>query len=200
MGGKGSGGPRPGAGRKRQSQAKGALTGSRRTRARASKTAAPITSNPTKGNQNASRNQNTPGVVTQPTVAIDIEIPQPPGNLTLDELAEWNDLAPRAAKEGTLNESTAYALRDLCQLRVLKDRLLRRVGDDGDVVFGAQGQHAAHPLLSRITTLSQRIEAAMVRFKLSPMGKELEGSKEPPADPFAEFDTPAVAGDGQTIN
>lgn len=118
-----------------------------------------------------------------------VGIPDPPGSLTLDELAEWNDLAPRAFKEGTLNDSTTLALRDLCQLRVLKDRLLRRVGDDGDVVWSTGGAKAAHPLLTRFTVLMQRIEAGMVRFKLSPIGKELESAtKKPDADPFAEFD------------
>lgn len=122
-----------------------------------------------------------------------MQIPQPPGSLTLDELAEWNDLAPRAAKEGTLNDSTSMALRDLCQLRVLKDRLLRRIGDEGDVVWGAGGNRAAHPLLTRITTLSQRIEAAMLRFKLSPIGRELPAGPEKPVDDgFGEFDEPTV--------
>jgi hypothetical protein len=132
---------------------------------------------------------------------IEVQIPQPPGNLTLDELAEWNDLAPRAAKEGTLNETTTFALRDLCQLRVLKDRLLRRVGDDGDVVWGVGGSRAAHPLLTRITTLSQRIEAGMLRFKLSPIGKELEGARPAEKDPWAEFDQPGTgAGTGERVN
>lgn len=177
MGGKGSGGSRPGAGRRKKTQALGDLSGSRRTRARR--------------NQNArTENQNvpeTPGA--EPPEATGSLVPDPPGSLTLDELAEWNDLAPRAFKEGTLNDSTKLALRDLCQLRVLKDRLLRRVGDDGDVVWSTGGAKAAHPLLTRFTVLMQRIEAGMVRFKLSPVGKELESAaKKTELDPFAEFD------------
>jgi hypothetical protein len=192
MGGKGSGGARPGAGRRRKSQSDGALTGSRRTRSRAATNQTP--------NQKASVPA-APGAPPPAASVVPLEIPQPPGSLTLDELAEWNDLAPRAATEGTLIDSTRYALRDLCQLRVLRDRLLRRVGDDGDIVIGAQGQQAAHPLLTRITTLSQRVEAGMVRFKLSPQGKELETAKPQPADPFAEFDAvPATTATGDTVN
>jgi len=139
---------------------------------------------------------------TTPVVAApEVQIPQPPGRLTLDELGEWNDLAPQAAREGTLNDSTALALRDLCQLRVLKDRLLRRVDDEGDVVTSAAGNLAAHPLLTRITTLSQRIEAAMLRFKLSPVGRELAApATQSTDDGFLEFDAPPAPGPGATTH
>lgn len=127
-----------------------------------------------------------------------MQIPQPPGNLTLDELGEWNDLAPRAAKVGTLTDDTQWALVDLCQARVLKMKLLRDVGRMGNVVPGAGGQLAANPLLARYTTLLQRVDAGMMRFKLAPMGKEVT-EPETPADPFAEFD-PAKTSDGETVN
>jgi phage terminase small subunit len=133
---------------------------------------------------------------------LEVQIPQPPGSLTLEELAEWHDLAPRAARVGTLNDDTLFALRDLCQARVLKDKLLRQVVDQGTVVSGAGGNLAAHPLLARFTTLLQRVEAGMLRFKLSPMGKEIEAPKEADRDAFAEFDqtAPAVTGSGETVN
>ncbi len=131
--------------------------------------------------------------------APDVQIPQPPGSLTLDELAEWNDLAPRAAKAGTLDDSTMLALRDLCQARVLKDRLLRRVADMGDVVLASNGNLAANPLLARFTTLLQRVEAGMMRFKLAPMGKEIEKPGEKAADPFAAFDSEDATSD-RTVN
>ncbi|MGE0450854.1 MAG: P27 family phage terminase small subunit [Vicinamibacterales bacterium] len=198
MGGKGSGGARAGAGRKPKNQQLGDLSGSRRARARARKRNQTVPA--AGGNQNEPRPPVTPSDEPSTSPSVQVQIPQPPGSLTLDELAEWNDLAPRAAKEGTLNETTTFALRDLCQLRVLKDRLLRRIGDDGDVVWGVGGSRAAHPLLTRITTLSQRIEAGMARFKLAPMGKELETGKPVPVDPFAEFDQPGTTGDGDTIN
>jgi len=128
-----------------------------------------------------------------------VPIPQPPGNLTLDELAEWHELAPRAATAGTLTRETTLALRDLCQARVLKDKLLRRIGDDGEVVVGATGNDTAHPLLARFTTLLQRVEAGMLRFALSPMGKDMAKAPEKPSDPFSEFDEPGAAA-GATVN
>lgn len=178
MGGKGSGGRRVGAGRRVKAQALGVLSGSRRAKAREQAT-----------NQSQNQTSAPSGVlahVAEPPVAA-VRIPEPPGNLTLDELAEWNELAPLALKEGTLTDSTRLALRDLCQARVLKDRLLRTVGDQGDVVLASTGNLAAHPLLTRFTTLFQRVEAGMMRFKLAPIGKELT-EPEKPTDPFAEFD------------
>lgn len=129
------------------------------------------------------------------------EIPQPPGNLTLDELAEWNDLAPRAAKQGTLTDDTQWSLVDLCQARVLKGKLLRDVDKFGNLLPGAGGAVVANPLLARYTTLLQRVDAGMMRFKIAPMGKEIEEKKDQPADPFSEFDgAPAATTDGHTIN
>jgi hypothetical protein len=193
MGGKGSGGSRAGAGRRSQNQALGELRGSRRTRARAKKS--------NQGNQ-AARNQNGEPPATSvdaAQVVPDVQIPDPPGSLTLDELAVWNEIAPLAAKEGTLSQSTAVALRDLCEAIVLKRKLLRQVGDDGIVVTGKGGKRA-HPLLTQFRGLMQRVEAGMIRFKLAPMGKEVV-APEKPADPFAEFDSSqATTGDGETIN
>lgn len=116
-------------------------------------------------------------------------IPEPPGDLTLHELAVWNELAPLAEREGTLTDSTRMSLRDLCEAIVLKRRLLRAIGDEGLTVYSLQGNKAAHPLLTQFRGLMQRVEAAMLRFRLAPMGKEiLQDSAAPASDPFAEFD------------
>lgn len=142
-----------------------------------------------------------------PAVAVDaggksdVLIPDPPGNLTLDELGVWNELAPVALKEGTLTEGTAMALRDLVEAIVLKRKLLRVVDTDGLTVFTPQGAKAAHPLLTQFRGLMQRVEAGMMRFKLAPMGREIP--KQPgdqPPDPFTEFDDHASgdAGAGLT--
>lgn len=197
MGGKGSGGSRPGSGRKRKGQQAGALTGSRRAKARRK--------NRNSSNQTAA-NQNGPAaaapLAAADAPAVNVNVPVPPGNITLEELDVWNELAPLAFAEGTLTNGTRHALRDLCQLRVLRERLLRQTDDIGYLVPGASGgTYAANPLLARLTTLSQRVEAGMLRFKLSPMGKEIEVPQKPEADPFAEFDgAPAGTGDGETIN
>lgn len=191
MGGKGSGGNRAGAGRKPKNQQLGELSGSRRVRARKRTLTAgnQNTANQNEGNQKAS--DSAAPQPPEPPPMLDPAMPLPPASITLEELAEWNDLAPRAFAKGTLGRDEVYALRDLCQLRVLKERLLRTVADHGDVVRGANGQLAAHPLLTRITTLSQRIEAGMAKFQLSPMGKAIELPKAPEADPFSEFDEPS---------
>lgn len=178
MGGKGSGGRRPGAGRKPKDAATGALLGSRRAKARAKqferKAAVPAVA--------------APGVTTS-AAAPDVAIPTPPGNLTLDELAVWNELAPLAEREGTLTDSTRMALRDLCEAIVLKRRLLRVVDDEGVTIFNLQGAKAAHPLLTQFRGLMQRVEAGMLRFKLAPIGKEILQPREEVADPFAQFDS-----------
>lgn len=197
MGGKGSGGNRVGSGRPPKNQALGDVSGSRRTRARAKQ-----------GNQTAGNQNRATGAASQPAgepaggpVVLDPAMPLPPSSITLEELAEWNDLAPKAFEKGTLTKHEVFALRDLCQLRVLKERLLRTVGDQGDVVIGAGGNLAAHPLLTRITTLSQRIEAGMAKFQLSPMGKPIDVPKAPDLDPFSEFDGAASAtGAKATVN
>lgn len=185
MGGKGSGGGRPGAGRKPKDATVGALHGSRRTRAR-NQTRNQNAPNQTVPNQNAGAPDGAPSLPAP-------HIPPPPGNLTLDELAVWNELAPLALKEGTLTEATYLALRDLCEAIVLKRKLLRTIDDDGLTVTTLQGNKAAHPLLSQFRGLMQRVEAGMLRFKLSPMGKEIPTvGGEQPADPFSEFDEPGA--------
>lgn len=193
MGGKGSGGHRVGAGRRRQSAVAGELTGSRRARARDKKAAAA----PDLPNQTTNQTAASPADVP---LVVEVQIPQPPGNLTLDELAEWNDLAPRAAKVGTLNDDTQWALVDLCQARVLKGKLLRDIDRIGNVVPAGGGKVGANPLLARYTTLLQRVDAGMMRFKIAPMGKEIEGPAEKPGDSFAEFDGPSTTASGETVN
>ena len=191
MGGKGSGGARVGAGRKPKDTALGALTGSRRvaSRQRRNQTATEP-NNQTPAEQSADGEGTAPPPPEVPSPP-DLPIPPTPGNLTLDELAVWNELAPIAAREGTLTDTTVVAMRDLCEAIVLKRKLLRTVDTDGLVVLTRQGTRAAHPLLAQFRGLMQRVEGAMVRFKLAPMGKELGQPTEQPADPFAEFDEPA---------
>ena len=188
MGGKGSGGHRVGSGRKPKDSAVGALHGSRRTRARANQTP----------NQTPNQNQ----APTEHTAAVAGEAPRavavasriaPPGNLTLEQFAVWNEVAPLAESEGTLTQATALALRDLCEAIVLKRKLLAQAEDDGLVLSGDSGLRA-HPLLPSFRGLMQRVEAGLTRFKLAPMGKELPLQGDKPADPFDEFDAaPAPA-------
>lgn len=194
MGGKGSGGRRVGAGRKRKDLALGALTGSRRTAARAK--AAPVA--------NQTENQTSTGL-TAPTAAatppvdqaLVTKVPAAPGYLTLEELAEWHELAPRAVVQGTLTNTEIPALVDLCRARVLMTKLLRTAYADGLTQVTDKGGLASHPAIARYTTLQQRVDAGMLRFGLAPAGKVTGKEPEQPADPFDQFDAP---GDGATVN
>lgn len=190
MGGPGSGGRRVGAGAKPKDATLGALSGSRRTRVR--------------GQKQNQKNQNVPvGDVASaseqaaPPTTTAVPIP-PPASLTLESLAVWQELAPLAFQEGTLSESTALALRDLCEAIVLKRKLLQQAEDEGYVVAAGDGVKA-HPLLSQFRGLMQRVEAGLTRFKLAPLGKELP-PQEAPKDPFDEFYEPAASTPGPTTH
>jgi hypothetical protein len=112
----------------------------------------------------------------------------PPDNLTLAQLAVWQDLAPLAIEEGTLTRATAQAFRDLCEAIVLKSTLLRQAENDGLVLHGPQGKKA-HPLLSQYRGLMQRVEAGLSRFNLAPAGKPAK-PKGLEGDLFSEFEDP----------
>lgn len=190
----GHGGYRVGAGRKRKSPALGALTGSRRTAARAKQ--APATNQT--ANQTASAVQVAAVMPTlDPTLAA--KVPAAPGYLTLEELAEWHEIAPLAVQQGTLTAVEIPALVDLCRARVLMVKLLRAAYTDGLTQITEKGALQAHPSIARYTTLQQRVDAGMLRFGLAPAGKVTGKEPEQPADPFDQFDG-AGAGDGAVVN
>jgi len=118
--------------------------------------------------------------------------PAVPGYLTLEELAEWNELAPRAIKQGTLTEVEVPALVDLCRARVLMVKLLRGAYTDGLTQVTDKGGLASHPAIARYTTLQQRVDAGMLRFGLAPAGKVTGKEPDATADPFDQFDAPGA--------
>jgi hypothetical protein len=69
---------------------------------------------------------------------------------------------------------TADAFVELCRAMVLE----RELASDPDERGGPSHRG-----------VMQRVEVWMLRFRLSPMGKELDVPDEEPADPFAQFDT-----------
>lgn len=163
MGGKGSGGARVGAGRKSKTQAQKWLGG------------------------NAGKR----GSRAKPKPAAIALIAAPP-NLSADQVAAWNELAPHACAERTLVAGTVAAFRDLCEAIVVKRELLEQIQKDGYTylkvtIDGAGQEHQevkAHPLLAQHRGMMQRVEAGMLRFRLSPIGKELL----PPEKPKDEWD------------
>lgn len=111
-------------------------------------------------------------------------------------VAVWAELAPLAVQARTLTPETARALGDLCVAIVTRDAMAARIAEDGLTfqkvsVDGAGVEHVeikAHPLIAHHRGQMQRIEAGLVRFRLCPIGKELTGPEDVPADPFAEFE------------
>jgi hypothetical protein len=170
MGGVGSGGLRPGSGRKsKRGQEKwlGGNAGKRPPKA------------PPK---------DAPGLMAAPAGMADAAV------------VVWNELAPHACAERTLTPATAAAFRQLCGRIVLLELLEKQIADDGimtdkvtlqmDEKGGGlqQVEKKAHDLLTKCMTLMQRVDQGMLRFRLSPMGKELAPPEKAPDDPFSEFD------------
>jgi hypothetical protein len=117
-------------------------------------------------------------------------------------VAVWNELAPHACAERTLTPATAAAFRQLCGRIVLLDKIEAQIEADGimadkvtlqmdETGGGLQSvEKKAHDLLTKCMTLMQRVDQGMLRFRLSPMGKELAQAEPDKAiDPIAEFET-----------
>ena len=169
------GGSRPGAGRKRKSLALKVLHGTASTAERAA-------------------------AIKTPPVSIDTGGPEPPADLTDRQRAVWLELAGHAAAKKTLVPETMAAFRNLCSAVALQRLIEAAIEKDGltqstvtlqmdEKGGGLQSvQDKAHPLLSRLTTVMQRVEAGMVRFGLAPIGKPMVEDKPKEVDPFAVFE------------
>lgn len=161
MGGKGSGGARIGAGRKGKTAAQKWLGG------------------------NAGKR----GSSAKPKPAA-VALIAAPADLQADQAAVWNELAPHACAARTLTDGTVAAFRDLCEAIVVKRELLAQIQKDGYTylkvtIDGAGQEHQevkAHPLLAQHRGMMQRVEAGMLRFRLSPIGKELLPAEKPKDD------------------
>lgn len=107
----------------------------------------------------------------------------------------WDRLSGHALKARTLTPATVEAFRDLCAAIVLRDALHTNIIAGGFTflkvtVDGAGVEHQEkkkNPLLADHRGWQQRVEQGLIRFKLSPIGKEL-AEPQKPEDPFAEFD------------
>lgn len=175
MGGKGSGGDRVGSGRKSKGEAAhwlGGNAGKRRPKGQ--------------------------GRPEAPGRSLDL-IPAP-ADLLEDQREVWETLAPHACAARTLTVGTIAAFRDLCEAITMKRSLYDQIVADGFVcgktIRNEEGdvvavEKKAHPLLGHHRGMMQRVEAGMLRFRLSPMGKELTPA-DPPKDEWDEFDQPTV--------
>lgn len=118
-------------------------------------------------------------VVDPPPAPAALTVVDPPPRLRGPARTVWHELAPFARGAGTLEAATAAAFGMLCQAIVLERALARRPDQAG------RPDHRG---------MMQRVEIQMTRFGLAPVGKAIPSPAAPPADPFAEFDTPG--GDG----
>jgi hypothetical protein len=83
-------------------------------------------------------------------------------------------LAPHAVRARTLTVATVYQFQLLCQNVVLERELAAKPDERG------RSSHRG---------VMQRLDAQLLRFCLSPIGKPLvEDRPAPAADPFAAFD------------
>ena len=141
---------------------------------------------------NASKQAVKPGKPAQPSATPLLSAPK---WLNEREHELWNELAPLACSQRTLTEQTARSFADLCRAIVRRDDMQAQIDRDGltylKVTVDGSGQEhneiKAHPLISQSRGMMQRIEQGMIRFRLSPMGKEI-ATPEKPNDEWAEFD------------
>lgn len=171
MGGKGSGGTRIGTGPKRKTSDEKWLSGK--------------------------------GPANQPKTPPPVTLIAAPADLTEAQTAVWNELAPHACAARTLVAGTVTAFRQLCGRIVLLHQMEAQLEQDGlmdtkvslqmdETGGGLQTvQKKAHDLLTKCMTMMQRVDQGMLRFRLSPMGKEII-EPEPTKDEWSEFDGPSV--------
>lgn len=118
-----------------------------------------------------------------------------PEDLPEGQRVVWLELAGHATEQGTLVPATVSAFRHLCAAIVARDQMAEQIQADGltyvkITVDGSGQEHSelkAHPLISQHRGMMQRVEAGLVRFRLSPIGKDMAPPAEP-EDPFQEFD------------
>lgn len=159
MGGKGSGGFRPGAGRKKKAThlkiAHGTATVAERLAA-----------------ANSTAEEPAAAAVTMPD------------DLSPKQIEHWKELAPIAVRERTLIENTRPAFLLLCKNRANLDDYNDILEADGYTIETEQGTKA-HPLLTARDRMVKIIDAQMARFKLTPFGKEVATGA--PAKPVSKL-------------
>lgn len=158
MGGLGSGGKRPGSGRKPKSEAERRLDGNAGHRGR-------VLAHPSAPDRPVSV-----APTAAPPAAPGVEEFDAPNDLTMEERHVWMELAPHAFENGTLTKATSLAFRLLCRNIVLE----RRYGMS--ILEAGTANHRG---------MIQRIDAELLRFSLAPCGKPLSaGDKMPEVDPL----------------
>lgn len=168
MGGNGSGGARPNAGRKPKDRLLRGIDGGAGHR---------------------------PVPASSSTAVAPVERFDAPDDLTPEQLKVWETLAPHAFEARTLTKGTAERFRLLCKAVVMEAQMAAKIVEDGwtyvAVTVDGAGQEREslkqHPLCSAHRGMMQRVEAGMTAFRLAPMGKELFVREEAPVNPLSRF-------------
>jgi phage terminase small subunit len=190
VGGVGSGGARVGSGRKKKTDTERRLGGNAGRRA------------PRRPRASDASGVDVPP--SPPKAPPALELIPAPAFLTDEQRAVWNVEAPHAVEQRTLTPATVAEFADFCKAVVIERKLLETIEKQGwtihtskvDATGNEISELKKHPLVSDHRQWLQRVEQKRIRFRLSPMGKELVPDQETPADPFSEFDdagTPAAA-------
>ena len=197
------GGSRPGAGRKPKSAVVLGMDGSRR------ETSAPAASTPAAA------------AVPPPTSARrpdQVDLAQPPSDLSEKRQEFWRVYAPTAVAEGTLTEGTVVGFRELSAQFVIEQDLLEQmesyrllyvryldyvkttppaeVGPQlSQLVKQIEAFNASYQDSIKLwTKVSQRVDSTLARFKLTAMGKPdtARVKAKPVANPWGAFATPTA--------
>jgi hypothetical protein len=126
---------------------------------------------------------------TGPKPAEDLQEARPvemPADLSDDERGAWEEMAPKALSRGTLTPETAARFRLLCRAIVMERSMATKILADGwtyiSVTVDGSGQERetlkAHPLCGAHRGMMQRVEAGMLAFRMSPVGKPIVAAKE----------------------
>lgn len=109
-----------------------------------------------------------------------------PSDLTAEQRAVWDRLAPLALAQRTLTPQTVERFRLLCQAIVMEQAMAAKLLAEGwtytAVTIDGSGQERetlkAHPLCGPHRGMMQRVESGMVAFRLAPTGRPLADDNE----------------------
>jgi len=94
----------------------------------------------------------------------------------------WRRYAPSAIEQRTLIPATVAGFRELVELAAFKEEMAARIAR-----FGSDGKSGSERMRT-YTRLSQRLDAALARFKLTAFGKPADGGAKKPVatNPWAK--------------
>ena len=113
---------------------------------------------------------------------------QAPDDLPAEQCDFWNRWAKHAIEAGTLNERTEAGWRLLCELESLKREWAATLREQGatfviirpDMDGGGHPEVKAHPLVSKLLVVTNKVDALMGRFMLTAFGKPATGGRVKP--------------------